>query len=643
MVTPSELDFEVSKFAFFDGPSYWLQRRAMVFNLFIDPTGYRADYYLPEVAKAIPSFKGKQFDRMIDLFVAVLMEALRLDINLHITEFALHHDDEEEVVAVEYVDEETAIECAFMVRDFFRALNAGDTFDWAGAIRTLQTDFDKALLGGPTIYSLVEAGWKQNIPVLYLDKENTFQWGYGCKGVRGRSTVFHTDSVKDTEFTTFKDRVKDFLAGIGFPVPIGETVYTIDEALEAAEEIGFPVVVKPVAGHKGQGVSTNLKTPEQVEEAMIKILPPDGTEVEDGAIVERYITGSDYRLLAVDGKFVAALHREPAHVMGDGYHTIEELILEENKTEKRKDTIRSPLCKILIDDTILTCLKEKGMSLSTVPDKGERVNLRKIANISAGGVSINETERIHPLNKQLVESIAGFFQVQCLGIDVITEDISKPWTAGNFGIIEINAGPGVFMHTAPAVGGGIDVPAIIMKSFFSNPCDARIPLIVGNQLSSRLCTLLMKAIQELKPKAVVGTLCAERGISLNGNPLVTVDSKKRSIVTLLRHPRVEFALISHDKDSIFDSGTVHEGADVVILREPHYAEEILAREVLPEGLLIRVETNEQGIKTLVLIRHGERLLARTLEAADDEEALICELVVPHLPAIISRYHERVHH
>jgi cyanophycin synthetase len=586
------------------------------------------------LVEQLPALAGREFDRMVDLFAAVLLEVLRLDINLYIHQWALHRDGDDDVIAMEIVDDHTAEECVYVVRDWFRALNAGESYDWRKQLRRLQVLFDRSLLGGPTIYSLVEAGWKRSIPVLYLPTENSFQWGYGRKGIRGRSTVFHTDSVKDTEFTTFKDRVKEFLGGMGFPVPKGFTCDTEEEIVELAAEVGYPVVVKPVAGHKGKGVSTNLRNAEEVAAAFRRIHAASGEDeaTDDGVIVESFIQGSDYRLLTVNGKFVAGLHRQPAYVIGDGRRTIAELIDEENETPARLDTIRSPLCKIVIDQSVHDFLTDQGLTLSSIPSSAQRINLRKIANISAGGSSINVTDQVHPLNRDLVENIASFFRVTCMGIDVIAGDISKPWTDGNFGIIEINAGPGVFMHTAPAVGAPIDVPGLVMEAFFANAAAARIPIVAGNNLSPKLCAGLRARIAQANAALGVATLDATQSIFLNGRALASGLSHRHSILTILRHPSTDFAIISHDKDGIFDDGTVHAGADVVILREPHYAEQILERDLLPGGILVTAVDGH-----LLVRRDGQQVGHLLIDPAADLDDLIVMAIAPFLPRLIESY------
>jgi cyanophycin synthetase len=624
-------DFETSRFCAYDGPNYYLNRQALVFNLYLDPEGRSADHYRSEVLDVFPQLEDAYPDRIVDLFCKVLIEVQKMDIDLYVQHYDISRDDDEYVIAVEYLDEGIAEEAVHLVSEWFRSMSNNGRLDFRSEFSKLQGEFDKTAFGGPTLYSLIEAGLKRDIPVAYLPDENQFQWGYGRKQLRGRSTTFHVDGIKDTEFTTFKDMCKDFLLSCGFPTPQGRNCYGVEDAVEQAQDLGFPVVVKPVSGHKGQGVVTGIESEDGVRKAFDNIV--DAAKDEggsfDGAIVEQQVYGTDHRLLSVGGQFVAALQRVPAYVDGDGRGTIEELIERENDTIVRLDNARSPLCKIKIDDDLEDFLKLQDLSLRSVPREGERVFLRRVANISAGGVSINVTDSIHPANVKMVNDIAKFFKVTCLGIDVLAEDISKPWTDGDFGIIEINAGPGVFMHLAPAIGDSIDVPGRVMAHHFREPSRARIPIIAGNCLSTAFCASLYQRLRELRPEIELGAL-TEDGVHFNGEYFFNNPRHSRNVRIVLRNPDLDFAVFNHTKDDIYDYGIVHQGADVVVLNDPGTAEETLARDLLPDGCLVRVEDDT------ITVTRGDEEVASHPVGEDLDKALIGALE-SLLPELVGKY------
>lgn len=626
-------DFDVRKFYVYNGPNFYLNKKALVFNIFLEPEGPEVGYYKNTVFTEFPILEERNPTTVIDLFAATLIRLLKMDIDLYLNEYSISEDGEDYVVAVEFFDEGISEDAVYLLSEWFKAMNDDRNFNFHEEFVKLQAGFDKTLLGGPTLYSLVEIGLKRNIPVIYLFEENQFQWGYGKKQLRGRSTTFHTDSIKDTEFTMYKDMVGNFLIMCGFPTPIGKNCFSEEEAVAEALNIGFPVVVKPVAGHKGQGVTTGIESEEGVRKAFNLIIEAANANVGkfDGIIVQQQIYGTDHRLLAVEGMFAAALQRVPAYVEGDGINDIKELIRIDNEKEVRLDNARSPLCKIKIDDDLQDYLSLQGLSLTTIPKIGERIYLRRVANISVGGVSINVTDKIHSKNIEMVESIAKFFKVKCLGIDVLSHDISKPWTEGNFGIIEINAGPGIFMHLTPAIGGSIDVPGLIMASHFKRPEASRIPIIAGNNITKELADTFYNALKNIKSDICFACLVNE-GIFFNGNYFFKNERHDQNVKIILRNPETEFAVINHDKHGIYDYGFFHEGADVVILDNPNYAEDAMRNLLHTDGTIIEINDHQLEVK-----KNGESLSCISFYNDADKENLIIGAIEPLLKDLIYKY------
>ncbi|MFO8066228.1 MAG: acetate--CoA ligase family protein [Bacteroidales bacterium] len=627
-------DFSVSTFYTYNGPNYYLDRQAVVFNIFIAPIGDSVDFYKEEAVKIFPQLENIETPYVIDLFVEMLILVLKMDIDLFINKYSISKDNDDYVVAVEYLDEDITIDAVYLVRDWFIAMSDDEEFDFQQEFALLQEDFNITPLGGPTLYSLIEAGLKRDIPVFFLREENEYQWGYGKKQIRGRSTTFHTDSIKDTEFTMYKDMVGEFLAMCGFPTPMGINCFSEDEIVEEALKIGFPVVVKPVAGHKGEGVTTNIKTEEEVRKSFNEIV--EGAEKLgvnfDGALVQKMIEGNDHRLLAVGGKCVAALKRVPAFVDGDGEKTIEELINVENDKVIRLDNARSPLCKIKVDDNLLEFIEQQGYSLDFIPGKDHRIFLRKVANISAGGVSFNVTEEMHEDNIALVEDIASYFKLTCLGIDVLAADISKSWRDGDFGIIEINSGPGVFMHLAPAYGDSIDVPGLIMESHFGKEFNSRVPIIAANKVSDELLKLINTKLHEIKPEIFFGAL-NQNGVFYNGRFFHNNPDHDQNVKMILRNPKVDFALLSHNPDNIHDFGIFHKGADLIILDEADYYEKtVLKEQLINSGYIIEI-----GNQEINLLKDGESISVNYFFTPEEKEMRIMDILSEHLSSLIDKY------
>jgi cyanophycin synthetase len=351
--------------------------------------------------------------------------------------------------------------------------------------------------------------------------------------------------------------------------------------------------------------------------------------LDDGVLVQEQVEGTDHRLLSVKGKFVAALQRVPAYVDGNGTDTIKTLIGRENDTIVRLDNARSPLCKIKIDDDLLDFLKKQDLSIESVPGDGERITLRRVANISAGGVSINVTDKIHPANMKLVEDISSFFNVACMGIDVLCDDIANPWTGGNFGIIEINAGPGVFMHLAPAIGGAIDVPAKIIDAHFPGEHFERVPIIAGNALTTDLCRSIYGKLKELRADVVFGSLTDE-GVHFNGEYFFRNGRHDQNVKIVLRRQDLDFAAFNHTKEDIWDFGLFHQGADVVVLENPGDAEEAILRDLLPDGHLVVVRDS-----SVAVLQDGKEVASYPIE--EGKEEAILKAIEPLLHDLLMKY------
>ncbi|MFW5792743.1 MAG: acetate--CoA ligase family protein [Bacteroidota bacterium] len=627
-------DFSVSGFYAYYGPNYYLDRKALVFNIFIAPIGDSVDFYKEKAIEIFPELENIETSFVIDLFAEMLILLLKMDIDLFINKYSISRDEDEYVVAVEFLDEDITIDAVYLLRDWFIAMSNDEDFDFHAEFATLQDDFNATSYGGPTLYSLIEAGLKRDIPVFILNEENEYQWGYGTKQIRGRSTTFHVDSIKDTEFTMYKDMVGEFLDMCGFPTPMGINCFDEEEIVEEALKIGFPVVVKPVAGHKGEGVTTNILTEEEVRKSFNEIV--DGAEELginfDGALVQKMVEGHDHRLLAVGGKCVAALKRVAAFVDGDGEHTINELIAIENEKIIRLDNARSPLCKIKIDENLLEFIDQQGLSLDFVPGKDHRITLRKVANISAGGVSYNVTNEMHEDNIALVEDIASYFKLTCLGIDVLAADISKSWRDGDFGIIEINAGPGVFMHLAPAYGDSIDVPGLIMETHFGEQFISRIPIIAANKASDNMIYLIRDKLKEAKENVFFGAL-NENGVFYNGRFFHNNPSHDQNVKLVLRNPKVDFALFCHNAEQIHDYGLFHKGADMLILDEADYYEEtVLKEQLLDNGFIIEIKNNE-----ITLLKEGDTISVNYFFSPEEKDQRIMDILSDYLGELLNKY------
>jgi cyanophycin synthetase len=378
--------FDIFNIRYYIGANPYLSTAATVFDftLTANQSALPLEKYVDVICDRYPHFRNITITSHADLFARTVAQVSQLEMDLHLQHWSLKAYPKFDRIAVETLHARTTREILFSVWDWFEAITQGRYFSIGDHIEVLQTQFRRSVYGGPTVYALFQSAQSQGIPTFYLWDEGLMQYGYGRKQVRGIATTFDSDSHLDSDFTTRKDDCKAFLSTLGFPVPKGKIVSTLKEAFSVVDRISYPVAVKPVVGHKGIGVTANVHTDDDLEAAFNRAVDAVEPEHSIDIIIEQSIEGNDYRLLCVDGKFVAATERRPASVIGDATSTIAELIDRANRSSERSDTPTSPMGKIKVDDAMERYLTEQGLSMESVLERDREVFLRKVANLSSG-------------------------------------------------------------------------------------------------------------------------------------------------------------------------------------------------------------------------------------------------------------------
>ncbi|WAL62289.1 acetate--CoA ligase family protein [Thermocoleostomius sinensis] len=599
--------FDIFNSRFYEGPNPYLETAAFAFDFaltsYSDPLPI--ENYLTVISERYPHLADDRYDSHAQLFARTVSEVNRLDMDLHFHHWSVQpvvqlDNKKFDSIAIESLHARTCRSVVYSVWDWFEAITRGKSFQIDDDIEVAQGLFRRSVYGGPTTYALLRTAYEKNIPTFYLWDEGLMQYGYGKRLVRGAATTFDCDSHLDSDFTTRKDDCKAFLDTLGFPVPTGSVVRSFEEALSAAAQIGYPVAVKPVVGHKGIGVTANVQDVAELEAAYRRAVRaiPDDQPID--VIVETSITGKDFRLLCVNGRFVAATERRPAFITGDGDATIAELIARENRSPSRSDTPTSPLGKIKIDDAMERYLEQQGFTLDTVPNPDQIIYLRKVANLSSGGFSIDATETLHPDNVILAQDIAQHFRLTCLGIDLVAEDVSRSWKDGNFGIIEINSAPGISMHLRPAIGNPVDVTSAILDTFFETNDSARIPILTFNHISVSDLQELVDHILQQHPDWVIGAVCQE-GVFINRSKKVLHRNYNTNVSNLLRNPKLDLLVAEYPEAILEQQGMFYYGSNLVVLDNPTATETMLARDVFPQSVVVTRQHKDVSIRRAGLI------------------------------------------
>ncbi|MBQ0131571.1 MAG: ATP-grasp domain-containing protein, partial [Comamonas sp.] len=385
-------------------------------------------------------------------------------------------------VVVEYTEEAVGKRAVELAEALIQAALQDTPFDAKAAITELH-ELDEEERVGPSTGSLLNAAIARGIPYRRLTAGSLVQLGWGSKARKFQAAeVDQTSSVAEP-IAQDKDLTKRLLHAAGVPVPMGRPAKDLNDAWLIAEEVGLPVVVKPQDGNQGKGVTVNITTREQLEKAY-------ATAMEFGTVVmvERFLPGHDFRLLVVGNQLVSAARRDPPQVLGDGEHTIRELVDIVNQDPRRGTGHGTALTKIRLDDIAIARIAGEGLTPESIPAQGQRVVLRNNANLSTGGSATDVTDDVHPDIAARAIEAAACVGLHICGVDVVCETMLKPLQEQNGGIVEVNAAPGLRMHLAPSFGKPRNVGVPMVDLLFANGEDGRIPVVAVTGTNGKTTT-----------------------------------------------------------------------------------------------------------------------------------------------------------
>jgi cyanophycin synthetase len=462
-------------------------------------------------------------------------------------------------VIYECEERETGILAGETSIDLIETLIAGEPFPVEERIAELRRLYERNSLG-PSTRSIVDAAAKRGIPHIRLDDLNLVQLGYGGNAKKIQATIASTTRYMGVEIAGDKDITKTMLGFHGVPVPRGDSTRHLDQAIRIAQRIGWPVVVKPLDASHGRGIVTNIHDEEE-----LRIAFEDAKQYRTSVVVERFLEGHDFRLLVINHKFIAAAQRVPAHVIGDGTHTIAQLVELANQDERRGEGHEKVLTKIKLDGATERLLALRHMTFESIPESGQMVPLKTTANLSTGGTSIDVTDRVHPANIELAERISLLVGLDIAGIDVVAPDVETPIAENGGGIVEVNAAPGFRMHLAPTEGKSRPVGEAVVDMLFPPGCESRIPVITitgtnGKTTTARLCAHIAK----MSGKTV--GLTTSDGIYIRNQLVQKGDTTgPNSAQVVLRDPAVDFAVLETARGGILRAGVGYDWSDAAII------------------------------------------------------------------------------
>ena len=465
-------------------------------------------------------------------------------------------------VVYAYSDERVGLAAGQLaVRLINHLVRPEEGFDFAEQLHVFLRRAERMAFG-PSTSAIIEEAVSRDIPWIRLNEHSLVQLGQGVHAQRIRATMTSRTGALAVDIAGDKDLTTKLLASAGLPVPRSESVRTVEAAVAAAGRIGYPVVVKPLDGNHGRGVCLDLGGPDAVRAAFDIA---EGESRRGSVMVESFITGRDYRCLIVGGRMQAIAERVPAHVVGDGEHTVAELVDITNADPRRGVGHEKVLTRITVDAAATDLVRSQGYSLDDVPPAGEMVKLALTGNMSTGGISVDRTFDAHPDNVEIAEEAARMIGLDVAGIDFICPDIASPVRETGGAICEVNAAPGFRMHTHPTVGEPQFIAKPVVDLLFPPGAPSRVPIVAvtgtnGKTTTARMIAHIFKGLGRK-----VGMTSTD-GVVIDERLVIKADaSGPKSARMVLQNPRVDFAVMEVARGGILREGLGYDRNDVAVV------------------------------------------------------------------------------
>lgn len=501
-------------------------------------------------------------------------------------------------VVFSYIEESVGRFAAKTAVAICEALIKGEEYDLTDDIQKMRELREDDRLG-PSTGSIVEEAEARGIPWFRLNKYSLCQLGYGANQKRIQATVTSETSSIGVELACDKEDTKFLLEQAEVEVPRGDIIRRESSLEEACRYVGFPLVIKPVDGNHGRGITVDIQN---YDDALVAFRNAKESSRNGIIIVEKFITGEDYRLLVINNVLVAAAKRTPAHVIGDGKSTVQELIDEVNKDPRRGYGHEKVLTQITTNELTINIIKDAGYTLDSVINKDEILILKDTANLSTGGTAEDVTDIVHPANVSMVERISKIIDLDICGVDIMTTDISKPLSETGGAVLEVNAGPGFRMHLSPTKGLPRNVAGHVIDKLFPKGKSGRIPIVAITGTNGKTTTTRLIAHMAKMNGYRVGYTTSD-GVYIQNRLLMTGDcTGPSSAEFVLKDPTVNFAVLESARGGLLRAGLGFKKCDIGIvtnvaadhlgLKGIHTVEQlakvkgVIPETVLPDGYAI---------------------------------------------------------
>jgi cyanophycin synthetase len=462
-------------------------------------------------------------------------------------------------VVFSYTEENVGLFAAESAVAISESLISGVDYDLESDLQKMREIRERVRLG-PSTGSIVEEAVNRDIPWIRLGTNSLVQLGYGINQMRFQATITCKTSSIAVDMACNKELTKKMLDMASIPVASGSICVDEEDLASTINKIGYPIVLKPLDGNHGKGASINVTNWEDAVEGLAY-----AKKYSHRIIVEKFITGFDFRILVIDNKLVAAAKRVPAHIIGNGTDTIQELIKITNLDPRRGYGHENVLTQIDVDRDTEDLLEKLNYTLETIPKKGEIVYLKSTANLSTGGTSVDVTDMMHPENIFLAERISRVIGLDICGVDIMAENLTQPLKENGGVILEVNAAPGFRMHLAPSEGLPRNVAAPVIDMLYPPGKTCRIPIIAVTGTNGKTTTTRLLAHIVKNNGYKVGFTTSD-GIYIQNHMMEKGDTTgPQSAEYVLRDPTVEFAVLETARGGILRSGLGFSRCDIGII------------------------------------------------------------------------------
>lgn len=462
-------------------------------------------------------------------------------------------------VVFDYEEENAGVFAAKSAVEIAQALVDGVAYDLDSTIQKLKQIYRRFILG-PSTLSIVKEAKNRKIPWIPLDNQSFIQLGYGVNQMRIQATITCETSHIAVDLACDKEKTKMILKQCSIPVAEGGVCINQDQLKQLIDKVGYPIVIKPLDGNQGKGVSIKVLDFETAKQALIH-----AQKYSERVIVEKFIRGHDFRVLVINNKVVAASKRVAAHIIGDGVRTIRELIELTNKDPLRGNSHENVLTKIEIDRDTLSLLSKRELQLDSIVEDNMIVNLKSTANLSTGGTAIDVTDQIHPENILLAERIARVIGLDICGIDIMAVNLTTALKENEGVVLEVNAAPGFRMHLAPSEGISRNVAVPVLDMLYPPGKESRIPILAITGTNGKTTTTRLLAHIAKNHGFKVGFTTSD-GIYIDHQLVEKGDTTGPvSAHYVLRDPSVEIAILETARGGILRAGLGFTSCDIAII------------------------------------------------------------------------------